>query len=164
VTNIFTSTLSFVERMGKDGLTGIKDIALFGQKVQPVANFIGSVIALADPLLAPVVTTVLSTASYVEGQFAAAGAATGTGAQKLSTVTTLIGPLVSSGLKAAGKPNAAADVNSFISGVVNLGKNDPNIWQELEALLGNPPAAAVPIAAVASAHSQPIAATSAAVK
>jgi hypothetical protein len=150
--------------MGKDALVGIKDIAAFGQKVQPVASFIGSVISLADPLLAPAVTTVLSTASFVEGQFNAAGQATGTGEQKLATVVTLIGPLVASTLKAAGKPNAASDVNSFISGVVNLGKNDPNIWQQLETLLAANGTTPVPAATPAAAHLQPVAATSAAVK
>ena len=145
------STLSFVERMGQDAIHGIADIATFAQKAQPVANFVGRIFSVLEPQFAPIVSAVLITASYVEGQFAAAGKATGTGTQKLATVATLLGPLVTATLAAAGKPAAAADVNAFISNIVNLGKNNPNLWAQLEALLGQPVTQAPALTAAAKA-------------
>ena len=148
MTNVFTSALSFVERIGQDTMHLIQDGVAFAAKAQPVANFIGSAVSIFEPALAPIVSTVLSTASYVEAQFAAAGNATGTGAQKFAIVSSLLGPLITQALQALGKPSAATDVTNVINGIVNLGKNDPNIWQELETLLGNPPAAAATTATV----------------
>lgn len=143
------STLSFVERIGSSIVGGIEKVDVVAEKIQPTVNFIGSIIKTVDPEAAPVVTAVLGMASYVEGQFATAGAATGTGTQKLAIVTAALGPLVTQTLAAAGKPNAAADVSAYISNIVNLGKNDPNLWAQLEALLNQPvtQAPAIPAAA-----------------
>jgi hypothetical protein len=150
VASLISSSMSFVERLGTDAMKGIKDVAGFAAKAQPVANFIGGIISVLEPQLAPVVSTVLITASYVEGQFAAAGNATGSGTQKLATVSALLGPLVVSTLTAAKKPAAAADVDAFISNVVNLGKNNPNLWAQLEMLLGQPVTQAPAIANIAA--------------
>jgi hypothetical protein len=140
--SVESSVVSFVERIGKDIMHGLSDAAIITQKIQPVANFVGSIIDTIEPGLAPAVTSILAVSTYVEGQFAAAGNATGTGPQKLAVVTTMVGNVVGAGLTAAGKASDAASVQAFISKIVNLGKSDPALWQELLTMLSQAPAAA----------------------
>jgi hypothetical protein len=152
------SAVSFVEKIGTDIMHGLTDASAIVAKVQPVANFVGTIISAVDPALAPAVTAILGVSSYVEGQFAAAGNASGTGEQKLSIVTSMIGNVVANGLTAAGKASDAASVQAFISDIVNIGKDDPNIWQELLTMLGQsgtpvPTAASAAAAAASAAHS-----------
>lgn len=149
------SAVSFVEKIGTDIMHDLGDAATIVAKVQPVANFVGTIISAVDPPLAPAVQAILGVSSYVEGQFAAAGNATGTGEQKLSIVTSMIGNVVANGLTAAGKASDATSVQAFISDIVNIGKDDPNIWQELLAMLGQPgaPVPTAAAAAAAAAHS-----------
>lgn len=158
--SIVSGAISFVEKIGQEIMHGLSDAAVITQKVQPVANFVGSIISAVDPELAPAVKLVLSTTSYIEGQFAAAGNATGTGSQKMSTVTALIGDTVAHFLTQAGKSATAQDVEDFISKIVNIGKDDPNIWQELLAMLGqtsSTPVTSAPaaVAAASAAHTAP---------
>lgn len=128
--------ISFVERMGQDIMHELQNGAVVLQKVQPVANFVGNIIGTIEPGLAPAVKLVLGSATYVEGAFAAAGNATGSGAHKLDVVTTMTGDTVAYFLNQAGKASDAASVQDFISKIVNIGKNDANIWAELQLALG----------------------------
>lgn len=152
------TAVSFVEKIGKDIMHVLQDGAAVVAKVQPVANFVGNIVATVDPELAPAVKLVLTAATYVEGQFAAAGQASGTGEQKAQIVEGMTGDTIAYFLKLAGKANDAAAVQAFISKIVDLGKNDPAIWEELLTMLGQS-APAVPslglaaAAAAAASHS-----------
>ena len=108
------SFISFLDAVGKDF-----KIAL--DAVLPWAKGAGSVaISIFDPAIAPLFNATLGVVAQTEQKFAAMGQQTGTGAQKLSDVITIMGPLIQQGFIAAGQDSTPAAVEKFINAAVAI--------------------------------------------
>jgi hypothetical protein len=111
MTNKFVSWLEHVGRDFKQGL----DVAL------PFAATAGKVaVAIFAPELGPVFNSTVSAIVTAEQSAAAIGQQSGTGAQKLSAVATLMGPLIKQALVDAGKTADDAAVQKYITAVVTI--------------------------------------------
>lgn len=106
--------ISFLDHVGadfKNGLTKVMPI-MKGAGEAAVQIFFPAASALFDQTVNAVVTA--------EQAAAAVGAQAGTGSQKLSSVVTLMGPLIAQALSDVGKPNDNAAVQKYVSAVVTI--------------------------------------------
>lgn len=114
MTNKFVSVM---ERVGHD----IKVAFLEVVKYLPAAGVIAAAIFTTNPTAAGVVTSVeliRNAVVLVEQKFAATGALTGTGPQKLAEVITLVGPAVTQLLTQEGMKVDQTQLTSIINAVV----------------------------------------------
>ncbi len=102
--------VSFLEAVGKDIEKGLVYVI-------PVA---GAGLAAFAPEFSPLFTTVSQAVITAEQNFAAIGQQSGTGVSKLAAVTGVVGNLISTALKAAGKQGSTAEVQSVINGIVTM--------------------------------------------
>jgi hypothetical protein len=112
--------VTFLEAIGHDFKVGLQKLDPFMRKAVAIAQAAEPEIAALDPAIGVIFTTVVSTISTIEQKFAAMGAQSGTGAQKLAEATTILQPLVTQAFTAAGKAADAATVQNYISAVVNF--------------------------------------------
>lgn len=105
--------VSFLEHVGHDFKVGF-------DKVEP---YVG--LAALIPGAGAIVTGVVGAIITVEQKFAAAGLQNGTGPQKLSEVTAIMGPLISEFLTVAGKTADAAAVTKYINDIVAVLNDQP---------------------------------------
>jgi len=112
--------VSFLEEVGKDFKNGLAKIAPFIEKGLQIAAVAEPEIAVLDPALGPIFSTVVAEVSNIEQKFAAMGKQTGSGAEKLATAVTILQPVVAQAFNAAGKPSDGATVGNYISAVVNF--------------------------------------------
>lgn len=104
--------VSFLDKIGADFKKGVAVAMPFAQ-----AGAAG--LAVADPTLAPLVSTGIAVVSEVEQKFAAIGQQSGTGAQKLSEATSILAPVALGLMQATGSTTATeANVQNFINGLV----------------------------------------------
>lgn len=108
------SFMSFLDAIGHDFKVGLNEILPFASGAGEVA------VQIFAPALGPLFNATVATVSQVEQKFAALGQQTGSGAQKLSEATTIIGPLISQALTDAGKTGDMASVQKYINAVVAI--------------------------------------------
>lgn len=114
MTNKFVSVM---ERVGHDIKVAFLDVV----KYLPAAGVIAAAIFTTNPTAAGVVTSVeliRNAVVLVEQKFAATGALTGTGPQKLAEVITLVGPAVTQLLAQEGMKVDQTQLTSIINAVV----------------------------------------------
>jgi len=89
--------------------------------IMPWAASAGAVaISLYAPQYGSLYNATVQQILTTEAKFAAIGQSSGTGAQKLAAVVAAIGPLISQGLKDAGKDGSDAAVQNYISSIVTI--------------------------------------------
>jgi hypothetical protein len=113
----FIGVLEAVGKAFEKGLTWAVEYAV------PVEKLIGLLFPAAQPVVTGLVdaTTLIQNAVLlVEQKYAASGAQSGTGAQKLAEVTTLTGQAVTSLLEEAGVTATTPYIQSLISAVVAI--------------------------------------------
>jgi hypothetical protein len=104
--------VSFLEAAGKD-------FGNFLSKVLPYAETAGEVaVAAFAPSLGPLFNSTVNAVVTAEQAAAAVGKQAGSGASKLASVVTLMGPLISQGLKDAGKASDDTAVQGYVNSVV----------------------------------------------
>lgn len=104
--------VSFLETVGRDFQKGLVAILPWAEGAGEVA------VALFAPALGPMFNTTVTAVALAEQKYTALGKQTGSGASKLSDVVQMIGPLISQGLKDAGKSGDDAAVQSYVQSVV----------------------------------------------
>ena len=110
--------VSLMERIGHDIKVAWADVVKYLPTASALAALIfpGSAGTLAGVVNA--VDLIQKAVATVEQKFAAAGAATGTGAQKLAQVISIVGPTVTQLLAAEGISYNEAQVESIVNAVV----------------------------------------------
>lgn len=108
------SFVSWLDAVGHDFKVGL-------DKILPWAEGAGeTAVAIFAPQLGPTFNATVAAVASVEQKFAAMGQQTGSGAQKLAEVTTIVGPLISQSLTDAGKPASMQVVQGYINAIVAI--------------------------------------------
>ena len=105
--------LTFLDHVGQDIEKGFDKAAPIVQDAEPYINL---VFPGFGPLFSSTANEVIST----EQKFAAIGQQSGTGAQKLSSVLSVIQPIAAQLFSAAKLPSDATTVTNWVNGVVAL--------------------------------------------
>lgn len=105
---------SFLKKVGEDFKKGLDFLLPWAAGAGEAA------VALFAPGLGPLFNQTVSAVVTAEQAAAAVGKQEGSGAQKLASVVTLMGPLIKQVLADAGKPNDDAAVQSYINAVVTV--------------------------------------------
>ena len=113
----FTGVLSAI---GKDFEKGLAWAVKYAVPVEKLVALVFPAAAPAATVLADATTLIQNAVLEVEQKYAAAGAQSGTGTQKLAEVMTLAGAAVTSLLTQAGVESSAAYVQSLVSAVVAI--------------------------------------------
>lgn len=106
------SFVSFLKAIGHDFKKGLDFILPWAEGAGEVA------VSIFAPSLGPLFNQTVSAVVTAEQAAAAVGKQDGSGAQKLSAVFQLMGPLIAQGLKDAGKTADNAAVQAYISAIV----------------------------------------------
>ena len=112
-----TSVLEAIGKGFAKGLTWAVSYAI------PIEKLVGTLFPVAAPVatgLADATSLVQNAVLLVEQKYAAAGVQSGTGAQKLAEVITLVDPVVTQLLNAAGVSASTAYVQNLINAVVAI--------------------------------------------
>ena len=112
--------VSFLGNLGIDFKKGLVALDPFVKKAIFIAQAAEPEIAVLDPAIGTIFTTVVTTVSSIEQKFAAMGQQAGTGVQKLADATSILAPVVTQAFTAAGKAADLATVQNYISAVVNF--------------------------------------------
>jgi hypothetical protein len=113
----FTSVL---ESIGKDFAKGLGWAATYAVPVEKLVATLFPAAAPAAIAVADATSLVQSAVLLVEQKYAAAGAQSGTGTQKLADVMTLAEPVVTQLLTQAGIAASTAYIQSLVSAVVAI--------------------------------------------
>ena len=113
----FTGVLSAI---GKDFEKGLAWAVKYAVPVEKLVALVFPAAAPAAATLADATTLIQNAVLEVEQKYAAAGAQSGTGTQKLAEVMTLAGAAVTSLLTQAGVESSTAYVQSLVSAVVAI--------------------------------------------
>jgi hypothetical protein len=113
----FTGVLSAI---GKDFEKGLAWAVKYAVPVEKLVALVFPAAAPAATVLADATTLIQNAVLEVEQKYAAAGAQSGTGTQKLAEVMTLAGAAVTSLLTQAGVESSTAYVQSLVSAVVAI--------------------------------------------
>jgi hypothetical protein len=113
----FTGVLSAI---GKDFEKGLAWAVKYAVPVEKLVALVFPAAAPAAATLADATTLIQNAVLEVEQKYAAAGAQSGTGMQKLAEVMTLAGAAVTSLLTQAGVESSTAYVQSLVSAVVAI--------------------------------------------
>lgn len=116
---------SFLSHIGADFKNGLKKLYPVIVKVTQVAQAAAPEIAILNPLIGMAFTTTVGVVASVEQKFAAMGAQSGTGPQKLADATTILTPLLSQVLADAGQSADMASIQKYINAVVAFLNNLP---------------------------------------
>lgn len=90
------------------------------EKIIPAAKAAEPFVAVLDPALSPLFSTVVGVVSEVEQKFAALGQQQGSGPQKLSEALQIVSPAAQALLQAAGRQHDSGMVEKYVNGVVAL--------------------------------------------
>src|ERR1700683_1771928 len=112
--------VTFLEDIGADFKNGLAKLMPIVAKGVRIAEAATPEITALDPAVGAIFQTVVATVSTVEQKFAAMGAQTGTGTQKLAQAATTLQPLVTQALAAGWKPSDATTVTNYINAVVGF--------------------------------------------
>jgi len=115
MTNKFLSVLSAV---GKDFKKGLDVVLKVGQVAVPF-------VSAANPLAGTLLSTTIGVVLQTEQKFAAMGKQNGTGVDKLSEATAILGPLLSQALGDINNPASTATVQKYINSVVAVLNTTP---------------------------------------
>lgn len=110
--------ISVMERVGHDIKIAWEDVVKYLPQVSALASLIFPAQEAAIAGVVNSVDLIQKAVVTVEQKFAAAGAAAGTGAQKLAQVISIVGPTVSQLLTAEGLNYDQAQVNNIVNAVV----------------------------------------------
>ncbi len=113
----FTSVL---EAIGKGFAKGLAWAVSYAIPVEKLVGTLFPAAARPPPGLADATYLIQNAVLVVEQKYAAAGVQSGTGAQKLAEVITLVGPVVTQLLSEAGVTASAAYVQNLINAVVAI--------------------------------------------
>jgi len=113
----FTGVLSAI---GKDFEKGLAWAVKYAVPVEKLVALVFPAAAPAAATLADATTLIQNAVLEVEQKYAAAGAQSGTGTQKLAEVMTLAGAAVTSLLTQAGVESSTAYVQGLVSAVVAI--------------------------------------------
>jgi hypothetical protein len=105
---------SFLEAVGHDFKKGLDFVLPYAESAGEVA------VSIFAPSLGTLFNQTVSAVVTAEQASAAVGKQAGTGAQKLASVTQLIGPLIKQALTDAGKPGSDAAVQNYINSIVTI--------------------------------------------
>lgn len=114
------SFLSVLEEVGKDFEKGLKWAVEYAVPVEKLVALLFPQAAPALIAVADATTLIQGAVLLVEQKYAASGAQSGTGTQKLAEVMVLAGAAVTSLLKEAGILATGSYVESLISAVVGV--------------------------------------------
>jgi hypothetical protein len=114
------SFLSVLEEVGKDFEKGLKWAVEYAIPVEKLVVLLFPQAAPAVIAIADATTLIQGAVLLVEQKYAASGAQTGTGPQKLAEVMVLAGSAVISLLKGAGISASNSYVESLVSAVVGV--------------------------------------------
>jgi len=106
---------SFLVAVGEDFKKALPWIASIGEAA--VSAFL--------PAMSPLFNQTVNAVITAEQNAAALGTQSGSGPAKLAAVVALMGPLIAQGLKDAGKPNTATDVENYINTIVEVLNTTP---------------------------------------
>lgn len=104
--------VSFLETVGKDFQKFLSAVLPYAAGPAEVA------VAAFAPALGPMFNATVAAVVTAEQSAAAAGKQTGSGAQKLASVVSLMGPLIAQGLADGGKSSDTAAVTGYVNSVV----------------------------------------------
>ena len=105
---------SFLTAVGQDFKKGLNFILPWAATAGEVA------VAQFAPQLGPMFNSTVTAVIQAEQNFSAIGQQNGSGAQKLSAVTGVIGNLIAQGLKDAGKDSSLPAVQGYVNSVVQI--------------------------------------------
>lgn len=114
------SFLSVLEEVGKDFEKGLKWAVEYAVPAEKLAGLLFPQAAPAVNAVADATTLIQNAVLLVEQKYAASGAQSGSGAQKLAEVALLAGDAVSSLLQEAGISTSSDYVQGLISAVVGI--------------------------------------------
>ena len=129
--------IGFLETIGTDFEKGVEKLEPAIAEGAGIASAAEAPLTALDPALGTIFTATVNEIVTVEQKFAAAGQQSGTGSQKLASVVTTIGPVISQAFEAAGKASDEATVAKYVSALVDFLNAIP---------ASNPPAASSPAA------------------
>ena len=112
------SFIGVLEAIGKDFAKGLKWAVQYSLPVERLVALLFPAAAPAMTAIADATTLIQSSVLLVEQKYAASGAQTGTGPQKLAEVMTLAGGAVAALLRQAGIAVTPDYVQSLVSAVV----------------------------------------------
>lgn len=105
---------SWLQHVGEEFKKGLDFILPWAETAGKVA------VSIFAPALGPLFNQTVSAIVTAEQAAAAIGKQSGSGAQKLSSVVTLMGPLIAQALKDAGKANDDQAVQNYINAIVTI--------------------------------------------
>jgi hypothetical protein len=114
------SFLSVLEEVGKDFEKGLKWAVEYAVPVEKLVGLLFPQAAPAVNAVADATTLIQNAVLLVEQKYAASGAQSGSGAQKLAEVALLAGDAVTSLLQEAGIATSSDYVQGLISAVVGI--------------------------------------------
>lgn len=108
------SFTSFLDKVGHD-------FKVVFDKVIPIAAGAGEIaVSLLAPSLGPLFNTTVNAVITAEQNASAIGKQAGSGPIKLAAVVQLMGPLIATALKDAGKDSSTAAVEGYINSIVTI--------------------------------------------
>jgi hypothetical protein len=110
--------ISFMEKVGQDIKIAWEEVVKYLPAVSTLAELLFPAQAAATAAVVNSLNLIQQAVVTVEQKFAAAGAATGTGAQKLAQVLSLVGPTVTQLLASEGLNYDQTQVTGIINAVV----------------------------------------------
>lgn len=114
------SFLNVLEEVGKDFEKGLKWAVEYAIPVEKLVGLLFPQAAPAITAVADATSLIQSAVLLVEQKYAASGAQSGTGAQKLAEVMALAGAAVASLLQQAGILASGSYIESLVSAVVGV--------------------------------------------
>jgi hypothetical protein len=114
------SFLNVLEEVGKDFEKGLKWAVEYAVPVEKLVGLLFPQAAPAVTAVADATSLIQSAVLLVEQKYAASGAQSGTGAQKLAEVMALAGSAVASLLQQAGILASGSYIESLVSAVVGV--------------------------------------------
>ena len=110
--------VSVMEKIGKDILVGWAEVVKYLPEVSALASLLFPGAAGTTAAVVSSVNLIQQAVVTVEQKFAAQGAPTGTGPQKLAQVTAIVGPAVTSLLAQEKIEISTTQINGIINAVV----------------------------------------------
>lgn len=114
------SVLTWLQEIGADFKNGLAKLLPIVAKGVAIAQAIEPEVSLVNPLVGSVFQTVVATISEVEQKFAALNQQNGTGTAKLAEAVTILTPVLSQALTAAGKAADLPTIQKYISAAVGV--------------------------------------------
>jgi len=105
--------LTFLQKVGADFEKGFNVADAIEKVALPY-------LTAFNPMLAAAISTTFGAVMTTEQKFAAMGKQNGTGTQKAAEVVSIVSPVLTTALAAAGKPSDANEVSTIVNDVVGM--------------------------------------------